>query len=104
MGIKQPASHIAMPIAIVLGIFLALFTLSIKAKQHTGKHPEEVVIVGGKNLNWMEKKDNRDIGSFNIFQQAFMFRMEENESMEERQTSNKSLNSNIQRVVCLSVK
>jgi hypothetical protein len=124
-GNKQPASHIAMPIAIIIAIFLALFTLGVKMNLHHTGHPAEVVILGGEKYNWMEKEDNRDTlvlkapesadhkvyikgtrytGSFeNIFQPAFMNRMEE-EEITEQPAIEKYINSNIKRAVYLSVK
>jgi len=120
-GNKQPASHIAMPIAIIIAIFLALFTLGVKMNlQHTG-HPSEVVILGGEKYNWMDKEDNHDTlvlkapessdhkiyikgtrytGSFeNIFQPSFM-----DEITEEQPAIEKYINSNIKQAVLLSVK
>jgi hypothetical protein len=125
-GNKQPTSQIAMPIAIILATFLALFTLGVKMNLHHTGHPSEVVILGGEKYNWIDKEDNRDTsvlkapetsdhkvyikgnrhtGSFeNIFQPPFMFRMEEDEITEEQPAIEKYINSNIKRAVLLSVK
>jgi hypothetical protein len=113
-----------MPLAIILAIFLALFTLGIKMNLHRTGHPSEVVILGGEKYNWMDKEDNRDTlvlkapessdhkvyikstrytGSFeNIFQPAFMNRMEEDEITEEQPAIEKYINSNIKQAVLLS--
>lgn len=48
-----------MPIAIIIAMFVALFTLGLASKQSKGS-PAEVVIIGGKPYNWVDKKDNRN--------------------------------------------
>lgn len=89
-----------MPLAIILAVFLALFTLG--TKMHLGaSHPAQVVILGGEKYNWMDKNTNSDTAilkapeqtdhkifingrhdaSFfeNIFQQVFMYRIDESD-------------------------
>lgn len=48
-----------MPIAVVIAIFLALFTLGAKMHMSSGR-PQEVMILGGKQYNWVDKKTNGD--------------------------------------------
>src|SRR5687768_13055011 len=48
-----------MPIPIIIAILVALFTLGTKMNQPKGGRAE-VVILGGKQYNWVDKKDNRD--------------------------------------------
>jgi hypothetical protein len=48
-----------MPIAIVIAIFLALFTLGTKMHMSSNR-PSEVMILGGKQYNWVDKKNNGD--------------------------------------------
>jgi phosphopantetheine adenylyltransferase len=48
-----------MPIPIIIAILVALFTLGTKMNQPKGNRAE-VVILGGKPYNWVDKKDNRD--------------------------------------------
>jgi hypothetical protein len=46
-----------MPIAIIIAIFVALFTLGANMQEpEAGRH--EVVILGGKQYNLVDKKDN----------------------------------------------
>jgi hypothetical protein len=47
-----------MPIPIIIAILAALFTLGANVqKPKAGR--SEVVILGGKQYNWVDKKDNR---------------------------------------------
>lgn len=48
-----------MPIAIIIAIFVALFTLGLTKTQTRGSSAE-VVIIGGKQYNWADKKDNHN--------------------------------------------
>jgi hypothetical protein len=58
-GNKTPASQPAMPIPIIIAILIALFTLGAKVNQQKD-HPAKVVILGGKQYNWVDEKDNRN--------------------------------------------
>ena len=48
-----------MPIPIIIAILIALFTLGANVNQQKGQ-PAKVVILGGKQYNWVDKKDNRN--------------------------------------------
>lgn len=48
-----------MPIPIIIAILIALFTLGANMDKTKTSRPE-VVILGGKQYNWVDKKDNRD--------------------------------------------
>jgi hypothetical protein len=48
-----------MPIAIIIAIFVALFTLGANMDKPKAGKPE-VVILGGKEGNWADKKDKGD--------------------------------------------
>jgi hypothetical protein len=109
-----------MPIAIILAIFLALFTLGSNMHRATG-HPAQVVIVGGEKYNWVDKKNDTDTavlmapeqkdhtiyirgghqtGFFeNIFEQVFMYRLNDNDMSE----TTDYITSNTQRAVLKSV-
>ena len=110
-----------MPIAIIIAIFVALFTLGVKMDQPKGS-PARVVIVGGKQYYQVAKKNNRDTlvlmaptqhehtitingqretESFNIFQLSGLYQIIKAEPMT---TINNSINSNIKQAVCLSEK
>jgi hypothetical protein len=58
-GNKTPASHKAMPIPIIIAILIALFTLGANMDKKKAMRPE-VVILGGKQVNWVDKNDNGD--------------------------------------------
>lgn len=49
-----------MPIPIIIAILVALFTLGATMKKQTTGSPDQVVIIGGKQVNWIDKKDNRN--------------------------------------------
>jgi hypothetical protein len=110
-----------MPIAIIIAIFVALFTLGVKMNQPKGS-PARVVIVGGKQYYQVTKKDNRDTlvlmapeqhkhivtingqretESFNIFQLSGLYQIIKAEPVT---AINNSINSNIKQAVCLSEK
>jgi hypothetical protein len=110
-----------MPIAIIIAIFVALFTLGVKMNQPKGS-PARVVIVGGKQYFQVTKKDNRDTlvlmapeqhkhivtingqretESFNIFQLSGLYQIIKAEPIT---AINNSINSNIKQAVCLSEK
>ena len=111
-----------MPIAIIIAIFVALFTLGIKMNQPQGS-PARVVIVGGKQYYQVTKNNNRDTlvlmapeqhehtvtingqretESFeNIFQLSGLYQIIKAEPMH---VINNSINSNIKQAVCLSEK
>jgi plastocyanin len=110
-----------MPIPIIIAILIALFTLGATMKKQAGS-PDQVVIIGGKNYNWINKKNNhntlvvmapeqknhtiiikgqRESASFDhIFQALGMYQIE-GEPITAR---NNSINSNIKQAVALSVK
>ena len=48
-----------MPIPIIIAILVALFTLGANVHQPKASRPE-VVILGGKHYNWIDKKDKGD--------------------------------------------
>jgi hypothetical protein len=48
-----------MPIPIIIAILIALFTLGANMDKTKTSRPE-VVILGGKQYNWVDKKDNKD--------------------------------------------
>lgn len=48
-----------MPIPIIIAILIALFTLGANMDKTKTSRPE-VVILGGKQVNWVDKKDNKD--------------------------------------------
>jgi hypothetical protein len=48
-----------MPIPIIIAILVALFTLGANVHQPKASRPE-VVILGGKQYNWIDKKDKGD--------------------------------------------
>jgi len=111
-----------MPIAIILAIFLALFTIGTQMHQGANQ-PAQVVIVGGEKYNWMDKKNNQDTavlmapeqkdhtiyiraqrnsGFFeNIFQQIFMSRMDDATEIELKETTD-YITSNTKRIVIAS--
>ena len=122
-GNKTPASQSAMPIPISIAIFLALFTLGAAMNKPAGK-PDEVVILGGKQYNWVDKKENqntlvvmapeqpnhtvtiqgqREPAYFeNIFS---VFRLLADQKTPAPMTAeNNSINSNIKQAIALSVK
>jgi hypothetical protein len=122
-GNKTPASQTAMPIPIIIAILIALFTLGATMNKPAGK-PDEVVILGGKQYNWVDKKDNqntlvvmapeqqnhtvtiqgqREPAFFdNIFS---VFRLISDQKESAHMTAiNNSINSNIKQAIALSVK
>jgi phosphopantetheine adenylyltransferase len=121
-GNKTPASQSAMPIPIIIAVLIALFTLGAKMNQQKGS-PARVVIVGGKQYNVVDEKDNRntlvviaaeqnghtviikgqrETASFeNIFQLLGLYQIIKAEPMT---PINNSINSNMKQAVCLSEK
>lgn len=47
-----------MPIPIIIAILIALFTLGANMDKTKTRRPE-VVILGGKEYNWVDKEDNK---------------------------------------------
>ncbi|HEX6429924.1 MAG TPA: hypothetical protein VF008_19655 [Niastella sp.] len=112
-----------MPIPIIIAVLIALFTLGAKMNQQKGS-PARVVIVGGKQYNVVDEKDNRnnlvimagnkkndhtiiikgqrETASFeNIFQLLGLYQIVKAEPMT---PINNSINSNMKQAVCLSEK
>jgi hypothetical protein len=111
-----------MPIPIIIAVLIALFSLGAKMNQKTGS-PARVVIVGGKQYNVADEKDNRntlvvvvaqqndhsviikgqrETASFeNIFQMLGFYQIIKAEPMT---PVNNSINSNMKQAVCLSEK
>lgn len=111
-----------MPIPIIIAIIIALFTLGANVNQPKGR-PAKVVIIGGKQYNWVEKKDNldnlavkapkqndqtiiikgqRQSAPFeNIFQLSGLYQIIKAEPMT---PVNNSINSKMKQAVCMSVK
>jgi hypothetical protein len=122
-GNKTPPSPSAMPIPIIIAILVALFTLGATMKKQTAGSPDQVVIIGGKHVNWIDKKDNRDnlvviapeqknhtviirgqreSASFEgIFQLLGLYQIVKGEPMT---AVNNSINSNIKQAIVLSEK
>lgn len=48
-----------MPIPIIIAILIALFTLGANMDKQKASRPE-VVILGGKQYNWVDKKEKSD--------------------------------------------
>ncbi|WP_207511319.1 hypothetical protein [Longitalea luteola] len=110
-----------MPIAIIIAMFVALFTLGLTRTQSKGS-PDQVVIIGGKQYNWANKKDNRNTLVLmaaetdnavtikgqrsstpleHIFQLSGLYQIIKAEPMVVNNNSNKS---NIEQAICLSEK
>jgi len=103
-------------------MLIALFTLGATMKKTTGR-PDQVVIIGGKHYNWVDKKDNhntlvvmapeeedhtitikgqRETALFdNIFQLSGLYQIIKAEPMT---AVNNSINSNIKQAIALSEK
>jgi hypothetical protein len=112
-----------MPIPIIIAILVALFTLGATMKKQTTVSPDKVVIIGGKHVNWIDKKDNRnnlvvmapeqknhtivikgqrESASFEgIFQLLGLYQIVKGEPMK---AVNNSINSNIKQAIVLSEK
>jgi len=103
-------------------MLIALFTLGATMKNKPAGKPDEVVIIGGKHYNWVDKKDNRTLvvmapeqqdhtitiqgqqeSDFfeNIFQSSSLYQIIKEEPMT---TINNSINSNIKQAIALSEK
>ena len=111
-----------MPIPIIIAIIVALFALGANVNQQKGS-PDKVVILGGKNYNWVDKKDirknlkvkapikndqtiiikgQRESTPFeNIFQLSGLYQIIKAEPMT---PVNNSINSKMKQAVCMSVK
>lgn len=113
-----------MPIPIIIAILIALFSLGATMNKPAGK-PDEVVILGGKHYNWVDKKDNQNtlvvMGPEQqnhsvtiqgqrepaLFENLFsVFRLIPDQKEEDHTMTavNNSINSNIKQVIALSVK
>jgi len=103
-------------------MLIALFTLGATMNKTAGK-PDEVVIIGGKHYNWVDKKDNHNTlvvmapeqqdhtitiqgqREPEFFENIFsVFRLITDEKEERMTTLNNSLNSNIKQAIALSEK
>jgi hypothetical protein len=121
-GNKTPPSQVAMPIPIIIAILIALFTLGANMNKPAGK-PDEVVIIGGKHYNWVDKKDNHNAlvvmapeqqdhtttihgqREPEFFENIFsVFRLVTDEKEEPMTSINNSINSNIKQAIVLSEK
>jgi hypothetical protein len=111
-----------MPIPIIIAILIALFTLGANMNKPAGK-PEEVVIIGGKHYNWVDKKDNHNTlvvmapeqqdhtttiqgqREPEFFENIFsVFRLVTDEKEGPMTSINNSINSNIKQAIVLSEK
>ncbi|MBO9199818.1 MULTISPECIES: hypothetical protein [Niastella] len=111
-----------MPIPISIAMLIALFTLGAAMKNKKAGNPDEVVIIGGKQVNWVNKKDSRTLvvmapeqqdhtitiqgqqeSAFfdNIFQCSGLYKIIKDEPMT---AINNSINSNIKQAIALSPK
>jgi hypothetical protein len=122
-GNKTLTSQTAMPIPIIIAILIALLTLGKMHQQQQKGGPAQVVIIGGKQYNWVDKSDNRNTlvvmapeqkdhtitikaqrasASFeNIFQLAGLYQIIKAEPMT---AVNNSINTNMKQTACLSEK
>ena len=104
-------------------MLIALFTLGATMKNKPAGKPDEIVIIGGKHYNWVDKKDNnntlvmmapeqqdhtitiqgqQETAFFeNIFQCSSLYQIIKEEPMT---SINNSINSNIKQAIVLSVK
>jgi len=121
-GNKTPTSQTAMPIPIIIAILIALLTLGKMHQQQKGS-PAQVVIIGGKQYNWVDKSDNRNALVVmapeqkdhtitikaqrqsapieNIFQFSGLYLILKAEPMT---AVNNSINTNMKQTACLSEK
>jgi hypothetical protein len=112
-----------MPIPIIIAILIALLTLGKMHQQEQKGSTAQVVIIGGKQYNWVDKSDNRNnlvvmgpeqknhtitikaqrpSAPFeNIFQLSGLYQIIRTEPMT---AVNNSINTNMKQTACLSEK